>query len=852
MLPIHEIQSAIIKSLREGNRLVLTAPTGSGKTTQVPQFLLALNPSAQILILQPRRLAARMVAGRVAAEMNTSLGQLVGYQTRHDSRIGPATLVRFLTEGLFLRLLQTNPKLTGVQTVILDEFHERNLATDTALALVKTLQESTRPDLRLVVMSATLDAKAVAAYLQCPILEAHGRAYPVDISYLNRRPVQTPIPGKFQSRAAIPPWDLAGDALADLLDREPDGDVLIFMPGAYEIRRTIEVCQHLSTPTAPLALFPLYSELPAAEQDAALSPSQIRKVIVSTNVAETSITIPGIRHVIDSGLARVNRFDPRRGLNVLMVEPISLASADQRAGRAGRTAPGTCHRLWVESDNKSRPPHATPEIQRLDLAETLLQLLSFGVKDLASFPWLQPPDPVAVDQAAKVLRLIDAIDDARQLTPLGARMSRLPLHPRLSRMLIEAQERDCLDRACLWAALISERDILIKGQTSPFADELPDTFPQSDFLPLEAAFAYAQSVHFDPHRCQSKGIHANSARELDKTRLLYRDAFPAPHRHPPSSILHPPSSLASLAKSLLLAFPDHLAIRRNTTNLAAALVDNRRGELDPGTLARHAGPLLPIEIREVATGGSVKTILSLVTELDPDWLKEVHPDWLSTDTVTLFSPATNAVEATRRTLFRDLVLDEKLLPDDQVNRNLSAQLLAGQVISKTLKLENWEHAVEQWIARAQCVAQWFPERNLLAYAPDDIHLIIEEICANAIRYKDIKDRPCLEAVKNAMSWEDQRFVEHMAPDRLELPRGWRMKIEYNPGSPPRGRAKIQDFYGLTETPRIAGGRVKLLLEILGPNMRPVQVTDDLANFWQNLYPTLKKELSRKYPRHEWR
>lgn len=843
MLPIEEIREAMLSSLKEANRLVLTAPTGSGKTTQVPQFLYRSGMiQGQIIVLQPRRLAARMVAQRVASEMETPLGGLVGYQTRHDSKVGPGTVIRFMTEGLFLRMLGSNPRLGGIGAVVLDEFHERNLATDVAIALVKRLQESSREDLRLIVMSATLDAQRVGEYLQCPVLEAHGRTHPVEISYLARRPVASPVAGRFQTRAAIAPWELAADALREIVQNGDNGDVLIFMPGAYEIRRTIEACGAMA---GDGQMFPLYSELPAREQDAAMAPANGRKVIVSTNVAETSITIPGIRHVIDSGLARINRFDPRRGINVLEVEPISLASADQRSGRAGRTAPGTCRRLWVEADNKGRPRHPTPEVRRLELSEVVLQILSFGVQDLERFAWLEPPEPLALEQAIQTLRLIGAVGPDGHPTAIGQRLAGLPMHPRLGRMLLEAQKRRCVNRAALWAAIISERDILIRGQTNPFAQEIPTGFPMSDFLALEGAFEFAQGVHFDPTRCASKGVHGPACRELAKTRQLYLDALDAPRQDHDNGI-------EALAKSLLPAFADHVAIRRNDKNLAAAIVGGRRGELDPQTVARHAGPLLPLEIREIASAGSVRTILSLVTELDEAWIDQVLPGSVTNTTVTIYNAQTMAVEAVQQRSFKELILDEKPLPDPQVDKSLAAQLLAEQVVSGALKLERWDDSVEQWIERTRCVAQWFPEKRLLTYEPDEIRLIIEEICAGATRFKGIKERPCLQAVKDAMPYEDQRLVEQMAPERLALPRGWRMKIEYSAGAAPRGRAKIQDFYGLTETPRVGGGRIKLLLELLAPNMRPVQTTDDLANFWRTLYPTIKKELSRRYPRHEWK
>jgi ATP-dependent helicase HrpB len=853
-LPIYAIREAIIAALRASNRLVLTAPTGSGKSTQAPKILHGSGLIAgQIVILQPRRLAARLLGERVASEMGGKAGGLVGYQTRHDRRVGAGTIIRFVTEGLFLRQLQSNPALDGVGAVILDEFHERNLATDTALALVKMLQESKRPDLRLVVMSATLDTQRISQYLACATLETHGRMYPVEIRNLHKR-----------SEAA--PWDLAADALADILDKKEPGDVLIFMPGAYEIRRTVERCEGHHSSVEPISVFPLYSELPARQQDEALAPGPYRKVIVSTNVAETSITIPGIRHVIDSGLARINRFDARRGINVLRIETISQASAEQRAGRAGRTTAGTCTRLWTAGDHRVRPAYATPEIQRLDLAEVILQLKSLDIHHLAEFPWLDPPNPAAVEQAIMVLDTLGALAaspvEERPLTPLGRRMARLPMHPRLSRMLIEAADLQGLDRAALWAALISERDILLRGVKHSFADDLP-AGPRSDFVVLENALNAARDARFDVARCERMGLNALACQEVDKTFHLYQEAAGAIAPHAPRSAQR--ASLEAMARCLLAAFPDHLARRRSEANLACVLTGNRRGNLDPQSVARGVGLLLPIEITEVgvtvrkapprAYGGAVgappavQTQLSLVTEIELAWVYDVLSDRITQRRETFFDAQSLAVQTAERDHFDDLLISESILhrPDSAA----AGAILAEEVFKGNLKLDRWDESVEQWMARARCVAGWFPERKLITYDDDERRVILQEICAGAARYKEIQDRPCLSFVKDALSWPDQQFVEQMAPERIQLPGGWRMRMEYQPGLAPRGRAKIQDFYGLAQSPAVAGGRVRVLLEILAPNMRPIQVTDDLANFWEHLYPTVRKELSRRYPRHKW-
>lgn len=867
MLPIYEIHDAILAAIRSENRLVISAPTGSGKTTQIPQILLKSGLfDGQIIVLQPRRMAARLVARRVAQELASPLGQIVGYQTRHDSLTSAATRIRFMTEGVFLRLAQRDPSLKGIAAVVLDEFHERSLAADTALALTKTAQERTRADLKLIVMSATLETEKVCGFLRCKSLESGGRLFPIEFHYLDK-PTQAPV------------WDMAADALESLLtsvpaaDSQADpsrGDVLIFMPGAYEIRRTIEACKRVRTRDR-LVICPLYSELPAALQDEALAPAPegTRKVIVSTNVAQTSITIEGVRHVIDSGLARINRFDPRRGINVLLIEPISQASAQQRAGRAGRVAPGTCTRLWPQAHHRTRPPHDSPEVQRLDLAEVVLQLKSMGFSDVATFAWLEPPAPLRLQQAIDTLTMLGAIDAQGTLTALGRTMSEFPMHPRLSRLLIEASRRGCLPRAALWAGLISQRDILARSSAktpgkpgsgnapaarSKLTDDLPSG-PQSDFIVLERAFDAARRVEFDPNRCFSLGISAPACRELEKTVELYMDAAEDAGLTRARRVENPQytgGDLEPIVECLLLAFPDHLAVRKNPANLAVAVIGNRKGTLDSESIAMRPGVIIALEVRELGSGaaGNVKTVLSMATEVEPAWLDRAFPGRLKKSFATAWDDERLTAIRVERVTFDDLVIDESHRGDADPDE--AAAMLASKIAQGELKLEQWDESVDQWITRTRCVGQWFPERKLITYDDDERTLVLQELCSGAVRYSQIKDRPVLPIVKGVMSYDDQQFVEKMAPDRLQLPRGWKMKIEYTLTAPPRGRAKIQDFYGLDKTPVIAQGRTKLILELLGPNFRPLQATDDLASFWANLYPKLRQELARKYPRHEWR
>lgn len=851
-LPIFEVEQRLLRVLREGNRVVLTAPTGSGKTTQAPRMVHGLG-GGKVIVLQPRRLAARLVAQRVAWEMNTPVGGLVGYQTRHDSQVSRDTVIRFVTEGLFLRTLRTDPTLAGVGAVVIDEFHERSLAADTALAMTRELQAGPRADLRLVVMSATLDAELVSRYLDCPTVSAEGRLFPVEVGYLPRRSAQ-------------PAWDLAAEALLSRVRDGLSGDVLIFMPGGYEIRRTIEACRRKVGLSEGIEFHALHGELPPREQDEAVRPSREgrRKVIVSTNVAETSITIEGVRHVIDSGLARVQRFDARRGINVLAVEGISRSSSEQRSGRAGRVAAGTCDRLWTEQDQRGRAASDTPEVRRLDLAEVVLQLKDFGVADVRRFGWLEPPEEPAVERATRVLVSLGALADDGALTPRGRTMAKLPMHPRFSRMLVEASARGCLERVTLWAALMSERDILVGAPRADWTDA-DGSGLASDFLVLERAFAEAARLGFDAGRCAAAGIHAQACREVERTRRLFVEACDGAglsRRSLPGAPGAPGADgddFVGAMKSLLAGFSDHVAVRRAADNLHCAMAGQKRAVLDKDSVARRVGLIVAVDVREIANasgpraaglGGEVRTQLSLAGEVERAWLEELFPGRVTVEFAPDWNAKMQCVEEVERHAFDGVVFDQTPRPNVEPAR--AAAMLAERIIAGDAKLDTWDEAVEQWIARTRCVAQWFPERRLITYDPDDLRVIVEEICAGASRLSQVKGRPCLEAVKGALSWEDQRFVERMAPDRIDLPRGWRMKVEYQPGAAPRGRAKIQDFYDVGKTPTVAGGRVKVLLEILGPNFRPVQVTDDLPGFWERLYPELKKELKRRYPRHEWR
>lgn len=820
MLPVHEVASTVVSHLAASNRLVLTAPTGSGKSTQVPQIMLdQCGLAGEIVVLQPRRLVTRMLAQRVAFERDTNVGDVVGYQTRHDRKVSSNTRIRFVTEGLFNRQILDDPTLSDVGAVILDEFHERNVDSDLALGFVRRLQDSARPDLRLVLMSATLETASLASLLDCPVVEATGRMFPVAIEHVG-------------ARGHEKVWDRAADASMRALSREDGGDVLVFMPGMYEIRRTIDACeQRLEHVSRRVDVLPLHGRLSPTEQDRAVTPGAHPKIVVATNVAETSLTIEGIRHVVDSGLARVHRTDTGRDIDVLLVEPISRASADQRAGRAGRTAPGTCTRLWSAAEHRSRPEQTDPELMRVDLSSVILRLKAQGVDDPHTFPWVDAPDPGRVERAATLLSELGAVDDRGKLSDTGRNMARLPVHPRLSRFLLEADQRGCLQRAMTWAALIHERDVVQARDLARVRNLAYDNDYASDLVARE--------------RMLSEGGSKSAARR-DVMRSI--DQF--------RSICHRlglkesgPNAYEALVKSLLVAFRDHVAIRRDDDTRFCAMRDQKNVALDDNSLV-NSRIMIALDRRVVGHGSKKRTVISLATSVDATWLRALYPDAFSTDVELRWNDDVGRVDEATEATFDQLPLESSVQAASPSPH--ATEVLVDVVMSGGRRLEHWNEKVESWIRRTRLVGEWFPERELITYDDDDRRIILHEIVGKATRWNDIRQRPCLDTVRNALEWADQDFVERMAPTELTLTNGFRMKVDYPDNAPPRGKAKIQQLYDVTDTPRIGGGRVPLLIEILGPNFRPVQLTDDLAGFWTNLYPEVKKELKRRYPKHEWR
>jgi len=835
-LPIYDLDEEIATTLRRGNRLILQAPTGSGKSTQVPQILLdaGVLGDGRCVILQPRRLAARMLAARVASERGCRLGTEVGYRIRLDNVSSRDTRILFVTEGILLRQMLADPMLSGISTLIFDEFHERHLYGDISLARALDLQESVRPDLKIIVMSATLDGEELAEYLNpAECLRSEGRMFPVEIRHLAHDPKDDPV------------WETAAEAVAGHFEQTP-GDVLVFMPGAYEIQRTIRELQ--GRLGGRCNILPLHGELPAAEQDKAVGRSHGRKIIVSTNVAETSLTIDGVTLVVDSGLARVARHDPNRGINTLLIEKISTSSAAQRAGRAGRTAPGLCVRLWTERDHTRRPLRELSEIKRLDLAETLLTLKAAGVQDVRAFRWIEPPEPQALDLAATLLQDLGAIDASGRITATGRRMLQFPVHPRYARMFIAAEELGCVRAAALIAAITQTRSMLLRADKKT-EDERAEIFSggTSDFLVLMRVFEWARSRDFRMNECRTLGIHSDSARQVAKLFEQFLDIA-----HAEALLLEdaPPRD-SDVAKCILAGFADQVAVRRGTGTLVCDVVHGRRGMLSRQSAATENPLLVAAEIAEIeGRDGDARVLLSLATGIEEAWLREMFPGDFQEKTEHFFDKSQNRVVVRRARIFRDLILDNR--DRDAEPGPAAASCLADQVLQGVLRLNGWDDAVEQWIHRVNFLERLCPDQGLPALGEDERHHIILLVCDGAVCYRDIKDAPVLAHARSLLTPAQQHFVDKHAPERIELPAGRRAKVTYAKSADPFLAARIQDLYGVSDDIKTALGRHTLTLHILAPNHRPVQVTRSLKSFWTETYPGLKQQLQRQYPKHEWR
>lgn len=807
VLPVDALLPALHAALAEQRSAVLQAAPGAGKTTRVPPALLDVGwlQGRKILILEPRRLAARAAARYMAAQFGEPVGETVGYRVRLDTRIGPHTRVEVVTEGVLTRLLQADPALDDYGLVIFDEFHERSLQADLALALCLDARAALRPDLRLLVMSATLDGAAVSRLLgDAALLTSEGRSFPVDTHY-------RPLPARER------PEPYVATVLRHVLVEE-SGSVLAFLPGGREIRRVAALLESHLPEDVHLQM--LYGDLPQPDQDAAIQPAPAgqRKLVLATSIAETSLTIKGVRVVVDAGLSRVPRFDPVSGLTRLVTLRVSRASADQRRGRAGRTEPGICYRLWSEAERLEA--QSTPEILQADLAPLVLELALWGETDASRLAWLDPPPAAALAQAVELLRQLDAVDAEGRITAHGRRLLELPVHPRLAHMVAESTARNEGWLGCLLAALLSERDLL-SGDAGRQADvglrlqrlagsNRPDS--GSERKRLQYIKNVAGSIARAAKVPESRAINAEQAGRL-----------------------------------LAPAYPDRIAKRRTGSDARYLLSNGRGAYLDPGDALAASEWLAVAEL----DGNPREARIFLAAPLAERDLREVFSGQIATREQVEWDEGENAVRALRVQMLGAIVLDQRPLesPDQRV-----AALMLDAIRRRDMDCLSWTPALRNWQARVLLL-----RRAAGTSWPDvsDEHLLdtLEEwlapYLAGRSRLAHLAGLPLADAVFALLDYRQRRELEELAPTHYVVPSGSRVALDYTAGEAPVLAVRLQELFGLAQTPAILGGRMPLLLHLLSPAGRPLQITRDLPGFWQGSYQDVKKDMRGRYPKHPW-
>ncbi len=823
-LPIDEVLPELLASLRAKPNLVLVAPPGAGKSTRVAPAVIStqsqgVRPLGKVLLLQPRRLAAVNVAARIAEEQGWQLGQQVGYHVRFEKRAGRDTPLVVMTDGMFLRQLQNDPWLEGVATVIFDEFHERNLNSDLALALCRRLQSEIRPELKQLVMSATLAAETVAAFLgNSPIINSPGRMYPVEVIH-DPRSDQGPLAPRLCR------------AVREMLD-QTTGDLLVFLPGIGEIRAAANALgDTLSGNDAEVRQ--LYGDMPLTEQQRVLHPSSKRRIILSTNVAETSLTVPGVTGVIDSGLARVMRVEPSSGLNRLSLERISLASATQRTGRAGRTAPGICRRLWTIGEERGLAPQTASEIQRVELSGAVLELAAWGEADPAAFPWFERPSAETLRLAQEQLRLLGAIDGDGQITELGTAMARLPLQPRLARLVIEGVQLGVTEDAALIAAMLAERDPFTVRTGGREAEHHSD----SDLLDrVHALQGFAQS---------DRGISWLGDVDRGAARSILRAQQQLVRSLAQSNADEVADHDTALLQCILAGFPDRVARRREPASPRAVMVGGRGVRLARESAVRDAEFFVCVDIQE--TAGS-EAVVRQASAIDAAWL---DPELIRAETVLNYDAERQRVIAERQTKYLDLVLASAPTNIPEAQRGEAAKILTVAALARWEQIMSADSPAQQIMIRWQSLVDWLPELELPKLDEHFWRSLLETHAEGLNSLDELRKLPWSELVRMQLTHEQRQLLEREAPERLTVPSGSQIKLDYEPGKPPVLAVRVQELFGLRETPRIARGRVPVLLHLLGPNYRPQQVTSDIASFWRTTYPEVKKELRRRYPKHSW-
>lgn len=828
MLPIEPVLPELAAALRTQQGAVLIAEPGAGKSTRVPLYLLAEPWAAgkRIVMLEPRRLAARSIARYMASVLGEKVGQTVGYRIRRETLVGPATRLEVVTEGVLTRMLQADPSLEGVALVIFDEFHERSLHADLGLALCLQAQEILRPDLRILVMSATLDAEPVARLLGgVPVIRSQGRTYPVTTRYLGHLVAEKPAASVSweQSRAV----ERAVERAVRIALAEAEGDILVFLPGAGEIRRVGERLADLAA--GNVQVVPLHGGLTSEAQDRAIAPSPpgVRKVVLATSIAETSLTVEGIKVVIDSGLMRVQRFSPRTGMTRLETVRVSKASAEQRRGRAGRLGPGVCYRLWDEEDEARFADANRSEILEADLAPLALELALWGVQDAEELRWLDPPPSAALAKARELLAQLDAIDQTGAVTAHGKKMAELGVHPRLAHMILSAIPLGLGATACLLAAFLEDRDIF-RGEGG---------VPDADIrLRLEAlAGARADAWHAGSRdrvdwdavrRIRSEAAHLMERAGIDPGHGLQTD-------------------VERCGLLLAFAFPDRIAARRAS---GSYVLRNGRGAKFYGVQPLAQEPLIvAVELDDKGADGRIL----LAAPLSPEDLHTHFGHQIVREEVVTWDAASRRVIARAQRRLGAIVLDEEPLAEPDPSRVLHA-LIEG-IRQEGLEALPWSKAAQRLRERLMFMHRLDPtwpdvsDEGLLQKLEEWLGPYLFGIR----RIADIEAGHLITALEGLLSAEQRRKLDEWAPTHLVVPSGSRIPIDYSDPEAPALAVRLQEVFGLAETPRIAGGRVPLTLKLLSPAHRPVQVTQDLASFWKEAYFEVRKELRGRYPKHDW-
>jgi ATP-dependent helicase HrpB len=857
-LTIDPLLPEVVAALRTARAVVIEAPPGAGKTTRVPRALheAGLAGGGEVVVLEPRRLAARLAARRVAQELGERPGETVGWQVRFEEVAGPRTRIRYVTEGLLTRRLLGAPALPGVGAVVLDEFHERHLQGDLALALLRRLQRTDRPDLKVVAMSATLDAAPVARYLGARALRSEGRRFEVAVEHLSPQEA---------ARTELRLEELVARAVRRLHREGMDGDILVFLPGAAEIRRAREALSDWAE-RAGVDLLPLHGDLPPEEQDRAVTPGPRRKVILSTNVAETSVTIEGVVAVVDSGLARVASHSPWSGLPTLELKKISRASAAQRAGRAGRTRPGRALRLYTQHDHDARAEFDVPEVLREDLSETLVALAALGA--LEGLDWFEPPPAASVEAARTLLVRLGALSVDGALTALGRSILRVPGHPRQGRLVVEAAARGAADEGALLAALLGERDL--RDWRALAGAALPPTGP-SDLLELAHAFGESARARFDPDQLRRMGVSPGAAQAVERSRrqlarvareLATSTATETAAVHPERSADAKASARSrrattttmkeqALLLATLAAYPDRVARRRAPRSDEIVLAGGGSARLDPASVVREASLLVAVDAEERRGGGRTAPraearvrIASMVTQ---EMLLDLFPGALRYEEALSWNAEAERVEATERLLYGDLVLEETRAA--RADPEAVAARLAAEAAARGPRAFAPEGVLDRLVARLAFAAAH--AQGLAPPSEDDLAAALRDLCAGRRSFAELREADLPGAVLARLEPRARAALDRLAPERVTLPGGRAARIQYEVGKPPWIESRLQDFFGMAAGPSVAAGKVPLVLHLLAPNQRAVQVTTDLSGFWDRHYPALRRELMRRYPRHAW-